>query len=124
MDGPGEVAVGHVILAGAPDDRLAFDSLGNIVESHDDLEAFWDRSLGVQAMNGAKPYQLQFATNAPFTPPDTRRGWLDAQYDEARNLTAMLVRRTAVGPISGSKDEVAAVIVSELAKLFERTPRP
>ena len=33
-------------------------------------------------------------------------------------------RDDAVGPISGSKDEVAAVIVSELAKLFERTPRP
>ncbi len=55
------------------EERYAFDSLGNIVESHDDLEAFWDRSLGVQAMNGANPYQLQFATNEPFTPPDTRR---------------------------------------------------
>ncbi len=83
-------------------DRYAFDSLGNIVESHDDLDAFWDRSLGAQAMDPAKPYQLRFATNEPFTPPNALRGWLDAQYDDAGNLTAMIVRRTANMTPSGS----------------------
>ena len=35
-------------------------------------------------------------------PPDTRRGWLDAQYDETGNLSAMVVRRTATMTPSGS----------------------
>ena len=46
-------------------ETYAYDSLGNILTSGDDVNAFYDRSLGTQTHGAAAagPYQLRNATN-------------------------------------------------------------
>ena len=66
----------------------AYDWLGNTESTHDDLEAFYDRSLGMVENDG---YKLQSAENDASS---TRHGNLGTTYDAAGNLTALDVART------------------------------
>ncbi len=72
-----------------------YDWLGNITQSGDDARGFYDRSLGTQTHDGAKPYQLQSATGAV----STRDGALTLAYDDAGDLTSMALLRN--GPCIG-----------------------
>jgi YD repeat-containing protein len=73
----------------------AYDSLGNILTSSDDANAFYDRSLGAQThgTSVAGPYQLKSASNRTTASASLYKGALEAQYDAAGNLTAMVVQR-------------------------------
>jgi RHS repeat-associated protein len=76
--------------------RYDYDWLGNTTRTTDDADGFYERSLGT-VTNGAAaagPHQLKAATNrssSPKTP--SREGDLDAAYDDAGNLVALVVRR-------------------------------
>jgi RHS repeat-associated protein len=70
---------------------VAYDWLGNTVQSGDDVGGFYDRSLGTitNGGTGAGPYQLTGASGG--TSP--REGSLETLYDAAGNLVGMTVAR-------------------------------
>jgi RHS repeat-associated protein len=73
-----------------------YDWLGNTVATNDDARGFYDRSLGTitNGTAGAGPYQLKSATNASAAPGGgSRQGALTIAYDDAGNMTGLVVRR-------------------------------
>ena len=66
---------------------------------------FYDRSLGVisNAADVGKPYQVVAATNQAIAGPAQRRGQLAGKYDEAGQLTRLLVVRRGPCLPSGAK---------------------
>ncbi|MDX2054209.1 MAG: toxin TcdB middle/N-terminal domain-containing protein, partial [Polyangiaceae bacterium] len=74
-----------------------YDWLGNTQSSDDNLHGFYDRSLGTitngTAAGGTTkfPYRLTAASNRTIT--TTTKGDLGAAYDDAGNLTGLLVKR-------------------------------
>jgi RHS repeat-associated protein len=73
----------------------AFDWLGNIRQSTDEQHGFWDRSTGDRShgTSSSGPHQLRSASNRALAPGSTRKGDLDASYDPAGNLIALIIRR-------------------------------
>jgi len=86
----------HVSFAGRPlQHTFAYDWLGNTSKTGDDVRGFYDRSLGT-IKNGTAaggPYQLRSATNRGGPGSTTRAGDLVAAYDDAGNLTTLIVKR-------------------------------
>jgi len=82
---------------------FAYDWLGNTSKTTDDSGGFYDRSLGsvTNDLAHGKPYQLGAASNEATAAASTRKGHLSATYDDAGNLTAMVVVRN--GPCLGTK---------------------
>lgn len=79
-----------------------YDWLGNQDKTEDDAKGFYDRSLGT-VTNGAPgsperevPYQLNSASQAGPT-----GGELEAQYDEAGQLTRLKIDRESTGCLPG-----------------------
>ncbi len=71
---------------------FAYDALGNTTATDDDAHGFYDRSLGT-ITNGtatAGPYQLK---QAAHTTGGARDGSLSAAYDDAGQLTSLVVQR-------------------------------
>ncbi len=65
-----------------------YDFMGNVTETHDDLDVDFDRSLGVMTYGGGTwggPNQLTSASN----------GNVSADYDAAGNMTVLKATRTA-----------------------------
>jgi RHS repeat-associated protein len=77
------------------DQRFAYDNLGNIQQSTDDSQGFWDRSTGVRGHGTptAGPNQVLSASNRALAPAGAQAGDLSAAYDPAGNLTDLIVRR-------------------------------
>ena len=73
----------------------AYDHLGNIVGSTDNADGFFDRSLGAVTHGTATlgPHQLLSASNRVTASGSPRKGDLSASYDDAGNLTGLIVRR-------------------------------
>ena len=70
-------------------------------------------------MNDGKPYQLQTASNHGLTGPSGHRGSLGAQYDEAGNLTAMVLRREGnMAPFATSGWQRFAYAWDEVGRLM------
>ena len=72
-------------------ETYAYDGLGNRTNSGDDQNGFYDRSLGVEAHDAARPYQLTSA----LIGVGTHQGSLTASYDAAGNQTGLSVLRDA-----------------------------
>ncbi|WP_394845130.1 hypothetical protein LZC95_49765 [Pendulispora brunnea] len=74
-------------------EQYSYDWLGNVVQSKDDASGFYDRSLGTQTHGTAEngPYQLRHASNRDAG--GALAGDLDAAYDDAGNLTTLIVLR-------------------------------
>jgi len=75
--------------------RYQYDWLGNISQSTDDQQAFWDRSTGDRAHGTATsgPHQLRSATDRALASTSPRKGDLSAAYDAAGNLSGLVIRR-------------------------------
>lgn len=75
--------------------RFEYDHLGNTTRTTDDANGFFDRSLGTTTQGSAAsgPHQLRSASNRALAPTSTRKGDLSAAYDEAGNLSELIVRR-------------------------------
>jgi RHS repeat-associated protein len=75
----------------------SYDWLGNNEKTGDDADGFYDRSLGTITKDSAhgRPYQLVGAAIATTTQTQTtdRTGKLSAKYDDAGNLTRLVVHR-------------------------------
>jgi RHS repeat-associated protein len=82
-----------------------YDWLANQTEWTDDANAFYERSLGTEILNGheagKRPAALYFASNlleVPDPPPPTpdpsidRGGWVSLEYGESGNVLSMTVR--------------------------------
>jgi RHS repeat-associated protein len=71
-----------------------YDWLGNNIQTGDDQNGFYDRSLGVttQGTATAGPYQLKTASNR--STGSTRAGDLSTTYDDAGNMLGMVVKRS------------------------------
>lgn len=86
----------HVAFDRRPlEQTYAYDHLGNISQSSDDAQGFYDRSLGAQSHGTpvAGPHRLAIASNRSTAPASTRKGDLDTRYDAAGNLTDLTIRR-------------------------------
>ncbi len=88
--------VGHKLLPNRPLwQTYNYDWLGNTTSTDDDAHAFYDRSLGGVAHGVAsKPYQLTAASQPTSAGPNSG-SITTVSYDEAGNLLAMKVNRTA-----------------------------
>jgi RHS repeat-associated protein len=79
------------------EERFQYDWRGNKTQSTDDVQGFYDRSLGVitsGAAAGAKPHQLLAASNRALPGGTTdRRGDLSTSYDDGGNLTDLTLHR-------------------------------
>ena len=74
---------------------FAYDWLGNLSQSDDDLHGFYDRSIGDNRHdNAGKPYQLTRADNMSLS-DGSYSGELRAEYDVTGNMTSLTVRRDA-----------------------------
>jgi RHS repeat-associated protein len=86
----------HVAFAArSTEETFKYDWLGNISESTDDSDGFFDRSSGTREHGDAEagPHQLRSASNRALAPSAPTRGDLDVSYDAAGNITALIVRR-------------------------------
>jgi RHS repeat-associated protein len=72
-----------------------YDWLGNISQSTDDQQGFWDRSTGdrVHGAAGAAPHRISSASNRSLAPSSPAKGDLDVSYDDAGNVRSLTVRR-------------------------------
>ncbi len=75
--------------------RYQYDWLGNITQSTDDQNAFWDRSTGNRTHGSAAAgaNQVLSASNRVLAPSSVRKGDLSALYDATGNLIGLIVRR-------------------------------
>jgi RHS repeat-associated protein len=86
----------HVSFTARPtEQRFQYDWLGNISQSTDDQQAFFDRSSGDRTHGTATagPHRIVSASNRSLAPTSTRKGDLSVGYDEAGNVTGLIVRR-------------------------------
>jgi RHS repeat-associated protein len=84
----------HVAFQGRMlEERFEYDHLGNLVRNEDDSQGFWDRSLGqvVPGTSTRGPHQSLTASNSYTGSPAS--GAIETVYDEAGNLTDLVVRR-------------------------------
>ncbi|MEM9075011.1 MAG: RHS repeat-associated core domain-containing protein, partial [Myxococcota bacterium] len=88
------------MVSAAPSTRVmsltyAHDWLGNMTEWNDDAAAFHERSLGTLVNGEGRPAALRLATNLPGTaiadPAVVQGGWLEVDYGEGGNVTAVTV---------------------------------
>ncbi len=96
-----------------------YDWLGNTTKTDDDAHGFYDRSLGAITNDTAagKPYQLKSASNEAIPGVGSRDGHLDVTYDDAGNLTELIVvrRGTCLGGVCSQRfkydwDEVGRLV--------------
>ena len=88
--------VPHVSFAARVQQQsYAYDWLGNISQSRDNADGFYDNSTGTRTHGtaAAGPHQLRRATNRALAPSSPARGDLDVAYDVAGNATDLIVRR-------------------------------
>ena len=77
-------------------ETYSYDWLGNQTQTDDDAHGFYERSLGTitNGTSSAGPYQLRAASNRSSAAANpSHKGDLDAAYDDAGNLTDLIVRR-------------------------------
>jgi RHS repeat-associated protein len=86
----------HVSFASrVKEQRYRYDHLGNLTQTEDDADGFFDRSLGAQQHGSATqgPHQLVSASNRATAAASARKGDLETRFDAAGNLTGLLLRR-------------------------------
>jgi RHS repeat-associated protein len=101
---------------------FAYDWLGNTSKTTDDAGGFYDRSLGIVTNNVAqgKPYQIVGASNEAVAPTSQRRGNLAVAYDDAGNLTRMVVvRRGPCLPMGAKCSQYFAYQWDEIGRLVD-----
>jgi RHS repeat-associated protein len=77
------------------DQRYQYDWLGNLSQTTDDQQAFWDRSTGDRTLGfpTSGPNQVRSASNRNLAPTSPARGDLSVGYDLGGNVTDLVVRR-------------------------------
>jgi hypothetical protein len=74
------------------EETFRYDWLNNLIENSDDANAFYDRSTGTSTFADSNaPHRLTSATNRSTSSPNA--GDLAAAYDDAGQVTAMIVKR-------------------------------
>jgi RHS repeat-associated protein len=83
------------------EETFAYDWLNNLISNTDDSNGFYDRSIGMTSFaNAAKPHRMTGASNRSSS--STRQGELAVAYDDAGQVTAMVVQRDGPCVPSGS----------------------
>jgi len=77
------------------DQRYQYDWLGNMTQTTDDQQGFWDRSTGdrTHGFSGSGPNQVQTASNRNLAPTSAAKGDASVGYDPGGYLSDLVVRR-------------------------------